>query len=468
MCSHMWIKISTIFLFTGILLFSCDKNNDIQRPNIVIINVDDLGWKDLGYTGSQYYETPNIDQLSRYGMVFTNGYASAANCAPSRASLMTGKWTTRHGIYTVASSERGQSVYRKLIPTENITTLSKNFPTIASILAKEGYTTCHSGKWHLSNSPLDYGFDINIAGGHNGHPSSYYPPYGNVKVNGDSSLYLTDAIMGDILQFMDTVKNPFFLYYAPYAVHTPIHPIMKLLPKYENKPAWQGQGNADYATMVENLDKNIGQLMSLLKSRDILKNTLIVFTSDNGGLYGITKQKPLRAGKGSYYEGGIRVPYIFRLDGKIKAGSRNAFPITNLDLFPTLLEISGIDATSYIPDGLNLMPILTGESDHIERSLYWHFPIYLQAYNIHENENRDSLFRTRPGSVVRKGKWKLHYYFEDDGIELYNLEEDIGESNNLAIKNPEKTEELLLLLKEWWEITNAPIPAEKNPEFEFE
>ncbi len=464
----MQIKVTTILLLITLLLSSCDKNKDIQRPNIVIINVDDLGWKDLGYTGSHYYETPNIDQLSRSGMVFTNGYASAANCAPSRASLMTGKWSTRHGIYTVASSERGESRYRKLIPTKNIITLSKEFPTIASILGTKGYTTCHSGKWHLSKSPLDYGFDINIAGGHNGHPGSYYPPYGNVKVNGDPGQYLTDAIMADVLQFIDTVKSPFFLYYAPYAVHTPIHPVTKLVSKYQNKPEWQGQGNADYATMVENLDANIGQLMSLLDGRDILKNTLIVFTSDNGGLYGITKQKPLRAGKGSYYEGGIRVPYIFRWDGKIKAGSKNAFPITNIDLFPTLLESTGIDAAPYIPDGLNLMPFLRGESEHIERPLYWHFPIYLQAYNIHDNENRDSLFRTRPGSVIRKGKWKLHYYFEDEGIELYNLEEDIAEGNNLAIENPEKTKELLLLLKDWWKTTNAPLPADRNPEFELE
>jgi arylsulfatase A-like enzyme len=464
----MWIKRITIFLLTGITALSCNINNDIQRPNIVIINVDDLGWRDLGYTGSQYYETPNIDQLSKSGMVFTNGYATAANCAPSRASLMTGKWTTRHGIYTVASSERGESRYRKLIPTKNLITLPKKFPTIASILGEAGYITCHSGKWHLSASPLDYGFNINIGGAHNGHPRSYYPPYGNVNVKGDSNQYLTDAIMVNVLQFIDTVNSPFFLYYAPYAVHTPIHPVAKLLPKYQDKAEWQGQGNADYATMVENLDANIGHLMALLENRELLRNTLIVFTSDNGGLYGITKQKPLRAGKGSYYEGGIRVPYIFRWDGKIKPGSKNVFPITNLDLFPTLLEITGIEAASYGPDGINLMPVLTGESDHIERSLYWHFPIYLQAYNVHDNENRDSLFRTRPGSVIRKGNWKLHYYFEDDGVELYNLEEDIAERKNLAIENPEMTEELLSLLKDWWKTTNAPIPAEWNPQYEIE
>ena len=454
-------------MLAGLLLSSCDKNNDPTRPNIVLINVDDLGWKDLGYTGSQYYVTPHIDKIARAGMVFTNGYASAANCAPSRACLMTGKWTTRHGIYTVASSERGKSRHRKLIPTENITTLPEKYPTIASILVDAGYTTCHSGKWHLSSSPLDYGFNINIGGGHNGHPGSYYPPYGNVMIDEDSGQYLTDAIMTNILQFIDTVKSPFFLHYAPYAVHTPIHPVTRLLTDYRNKQEWQGQGNADYATMVENLDGNIGQLIALLKNLNLLRNTLIVFTSDNGGLYGITKQKPLRAGKGSYYEGGIRVPYVFRWDGKIKENSINDSPITNLDLFPTLLEISGIDATEYNPDGLNLKPVLMGKSEIIERSLYWHFPIYLQAYNVHNNENRDSLFRTRPGSVIRHGKWKLHYYFEDKGVELYNLEEDISESRNLALENPGKTRELLFLLEEWWKATKAPLPSELNPEFEI-
>ncbi len=464
----MRIKFIIRLFYLGLLLSSCNEIEALKRPNIIIINVDDMGWKDLGYTGSQYYETPNIDELSRSGMVFTNGYASAANCAPSRACLMTGKWTTRHGIYTVASSERGESRYRKLMPTKNTMVLPKKYPTIAALLLEAGYRTCHSGKWHLSKSPLDYGFEVNIGGGHNGHPRSYYPPYGNVAIHGGTDQYLTDAIMSATLQFIDTIKGPFFLNYAPYAVHTPIHPVKKLLPKYNSKPAWQGQGNADYATMVENLDNNIGQLIGLLRTRDLLNNTLIIFTSDNGGLYGITKQKPLRAGKGSYYEGGIRVPFFFVWDGRIKTNSMTEIPITNLDLFPTLLEASGIDATLYNPDGNDLLPILTGESNYMDRPLYWHFPIYLQAYNVRDNENRDSLFRTRPGSVIRKGNWKLHYYFEDDGIELYNLDEDIAEANNLTFENQEKTQELILLLKEWWETTNAPIPTELNPEFEYE
>lgn len=211
------------------LLFSMSfcSNNTSQnsRPNIIIINVDDMGWEDVGFMGSKYYETPNIDQLSRLGMVFTNGYSAASNCAPSRACLMTGQWTPRHGIYTVGSSERGASKHRKLIPVKNTTTLSKEHKVIPELLSWNGYITCHAGKWHLSKTPLDFGFEINIGGGHNGHPGSYYPPYKNVDIKGGKNQYLTDLIMEKTLEFVDTVHHPFFLYYAPYAVHTPIDPI---------------------------------------------------------------------------------------------------------------------------------------------------------------------------------------------------------------------------------------------------
>lgn len=218
--------------------------------------------------------------------------------------------------------------------------------------------------------------------------------------------------------------------------------------------------------MVENLDRNIGLLISKLEERGLFNNTFIVFTSDNGGLFGITKQHPLRAGKGSYYEGGIRVPFFFVMKHKIKANSTSDVPITNLDLFPTILKFAGINNNDLKLDGTNLSPILEGNVEKLDRPLYWHFPIYLQAYNIHDNENRDSLFRTRPGSVVRYKNWKLHYYFENDEVELYNLSDDIGERNNLAKKEPKKTKELLNYLKKWWHETNAPIPHKLNPEYE--
>jgi arylsulfatase A-like enzyme len=271
--------------------------------------VDDLGYKDLGFMGSKYYETPHIDSLSRLGMRFTNGYAAASNCAPSRACLMTGRWPTFHGIYTVGTSQRGESKDRKLVPTENVTMLAEKEKVLPRILQQNGYFSIHAGKWHIGENPLDYGFDVNIGGGKSGLPMSYFPPYGNIDLDGDGNL--TDLIMEKTIRLLDSVKQPFFLNYAPYAVHVPIQPIPDLLLKYQNKKPSAGQKNAEYATMIENLDRNIGLLISALKRNKLFDNTLIIFTSDNGGHFAITRQYPLRAGKGSYYEGGIREPFFF-------------------------------------------------------------------------------------------------------------------------------------------------------------
>ena len=456
------------FVFIVVLFnYSCAfLAEQAERPNVILINVDDMGWKDVGFMGSTYYETPNIDTLSNLGMVFSNAYAASANCAPSRACLMTGQWTTRHGIYTVNSSERGASKHRKLIPTKNTRTLSPKFDIIPKVLKAEGYRTCHSGKWHLSKNPLEYGFDVNIGGGHNGHPRSYYPPYKNVDLEGNEGEYLTDLVMRKSLEFMDTVQGTFFLNYAPYAVHTPIHPVEDLLSKYEEKEGSNGQANARYATMIENLDRNIGLLVKKLKEKNVFENTLIIFTSDNGGLYGITKQKPLRAGKGSYYEGGIREPFFVVLPKKIKDNGNSQVPVSHMDIFPTILHYTGIEVKDLTLDGKDISSILEEQETELDRPLFWHFPVYLGAYQLHDNENRDSLFRTRPGSAVRYGDWKLHYYFEDHGIELYNLKEDIGEQINLADFKPEKKKELLNYLESWWEQTNAPIPRTLNPEYE--
>ncbi|QCW99723.1 sulfatase [Aggregatimonas sangjinii] len=459
-------KILQYFVLSIAILSSHLTTSQEIKPNVVIINVDDMGWKDVGFMGSSYYETPNIDYLASLGMVFTNGYAAAANCAPSRASLMTGKWTPRHGIYTVNSSERGASKHRKLIPVENTVILSKKHKVLPELLHQKGYNTCHAGKWHLSKNPLEYGFEVNIGGGFNGLPKSYYPPYENVNIKGGENKHLTDLIMEKTLSFVDTVQQPFFLYYAPYAVHTPIQPIDSLLEKYTRKPSWEGQGNPAYATMVENLDRNIGLLISKIKEKGLFNNTLIIFTSDNGGLYGITKQLPLRAGKGSYYEGGIREPFFFVMNDRIKANSKSDIPITHLDLFPTILNFTGIDSNQIDLDGTDLSQILEKKANELKRPLYWHFPIYLQAYNVRDNENRDSLFRTRPGSAIRYENWKLHYYFENNEVELYDLAQDIGEGSNLALQNPEKTTEMLGYLQKWWDETNAPIPKQLNPAYE--
>ena len=469
-----------VFIIIFQIIISCSKITSVEElPNIIFINIDDMGWNDVSFMGSKYYDTPNIDLLSKEAMVFTQGYAAAANCAPSRASINTGRWTTRHQIYTVSNSDRGQSRDRKLIPIKNTTTLDKKFTVIAQKLKESGYTTCHSGKWHLSDNPLDYGFDENIAGNHSGGPGSYYPPYGKNKQDGfgakfnekpnldpDSEKYLTDQIMEKTLSFLDKVENPFFLHYTPYAIHTPIQKVDSLMFKYEDKRPFKGQKNPEYATMINNLDRNIGNLIDKLKEKNIFKNTLIIFTSDNGGYYGkITMQKPLRAGKGSYYEGGIRVPFFFYWKDKIKSGINTKTYISHLDVFPTIMDAIGDNSMNEELDGKSLLQYLKSGIEINKRSLFWHFPIYLQGYNINDNENRDSLFRTRPGSVIRKGDWKLHYYFEDKGVELYNLKDDLSEKNDLSKINKSKTNDLLIELQDWWKITNAPIPTQLNPEF---
>ena len=454
----------TIIIF---VISGCKK----PQPNIILINIDDMGWRDVGFMGSEFYETPNIDKLADGGIIFTNAYATASNCAPSRACLMSGQWTPRHGIYTVGTSERGKSSDRKLIPVKNSTILPDRMITIAEVLQDAGYRTCHAGKWHLGEDPREQGFNTSIGGTHAGHPTSYYPPYGNVPLDAPNGEYLTDLVMDRAIEFVNEAANgPFFLYYSPYAVHTPIHPVDSLFFTYVGKQPWMGQEHAGYASMIDNLDRNIGNLVFALEEEGLSENTLIIFTSDNGGHFRITKQRPLRAGKGSYYDGGIREPLAITWKGKIKAGQQSDEPITNLDLYPTILEAAGLkkllkNKESLPLDGISLLPHLTKNRKIKERPLFWHFPIYLQAYGSDGDETRDTLFRTRPGSVVRVGDWKLHQYFEDGGLELYNLREDIGERINLVDSNPDKTQELLMILEEWRENTGAPVPTVLNPDY---
>lgn len=454
-----------LILFTFNIFYGQDETSKEERPNIILINIDDMGWKDVGFMGSKYYETPTIDALAAEGMIFNQAYAAAANCAPSRACLMSGENTPRHGVYTVNNSDRGKSKDRKLIPVKNNFTIDENFLLLPEILKQNGYTTCHAGKWHITKDPKNQGFDVNIGGSHAGNPGSYYPPYKNVpSIQASNNEYLTDIVMNMTLDFVQkNHSDPFFLYYSPYAVHTPIHPVKSLLDKYKSKPPSDGQNNPEYATMVENLDRNIGRLIRLLKEKKVYNNTFIFFISDNGGVYKVTKQKPLRAGKGSYYEGGIREPAFAVWKGKINKGSITEKPITNLDIFPTLLEVANIEKPEgKILDGMSLLPFLTKKEDLELRPLFWHFPIYLEGGNI---ESQDPIFRTRPGSAIRLGDWKLIQYFENNELELYNLKEDISENNNLFEDHPKKGKELLSVLENWRRETNAPIPQNVNPDY---
>ncbi len=437
---------------------------ELKQPNILLINIDDLGWKDLGYMGSEYYETPNIDRLSSQGMIFTHAYAAAANCAPSRASLFSGMYSPRTGIYTVNNSDRGKSIHRKLIPTINTLYIADSVLTFVEILHAHGYKTCHVGKWHIGLDPKTQGFDVNIGGAEYGHPKSYFSPYQNRALkDGPVGEYLTDRLTTEAINFLKTVKGePFFMNFATYAVHSPIQPKPELIAKYEQKPGWNGQENAGYAAMIEALDDNIGRLIAYLKESGKMDNTFIVFASDNGGVFNTTKQWPLRAGKGSYYEGGIRIPMFVVWPGNVASGNTTDQAVSNIDFYPTFLEVAGIEKPSgKILDGTSLMPVLKG-GQLAERPLFWHFPIYLEGGN---KETGDTIFRTRPGSVVEWKGWKLHEYFEDGHLELYNLGAEIDEKKNLNSTYPEKTSEMHEQLEHWRDQVKAPVPAQLNPDY---
>ena len=437
-----------------------------EKPNVVLINVDDLGWADLGFMGSAYYETPNLDKLSRESKIFMNAYAGASNCAPSRATMITGRYPMTHGIYTVDPADRGDKRTRQLFASPNLKVIQDSLYNLGKFFKDQGYTTGTFGKWHISDDPAIHGFDVNIGGSHRGHPGKdgYFSPY-NIKlepvVEGE---YLTDRLTNEAIAFVkNNQKSPFFLYLPFYTVHSPLQGKPDLVEKYQNKKGSKGQNNPVYAAMIHSMDENVGKLLSVLDGLNLTDNTLVIFTSDNGGIRATSYQDPLRAGKGSYYEGGIRVPMLIMWQNQVKPGIENT-PVTQMDFYPTLQALIAPNAGLEL-DGQSILPLLF-DQELDERDLYWHFPIYLEAYDPKEDGSRDPLFRTRPGSVIRSGDWKLHQYFEDGGLELYNLKEDPSEVNNLASSNPEKTNELLKKLEKWRLENGAPIPTTKNPDYD--
>lgn len=441
-----------------------------QRPNIVFIHMDDLGWKDVGCMGSQYYHTPHIDRLAAEGMIFTNAYACGPNCAPSRASLMTGLYTPRNGIYTVGSTDRGPREFQALLTPPNRGALTTGTLTMAELLQPAGYTTGCIGKWHLGKGPgedpASQGFDFTacIADG----VRSYFAPSGTSDdPDSPQGQYIADRITDRAISFLeDSQSKPFFLYLANYSVHSPWEAVPGITEKYQNKPPAGGQGNAIYASMIERADRNIGRLLEALQRLELEKNTLVVFFSDNGGVGRMTSMAPLRGTKGMLYEGGIRVPAILRWPGVIPAGTKCATPIIGVDFLPTFLEMAGMARPSHLPlDGLSLLPLLRSQegSALATRPIFWHFPAYLPGANTTGAKN--PRLRGVPCGAVRQGPWKLIEFFDDGSLELYNLAEDIGEQRNLATQLPEKTKDLHRLMIEWRQSLQAPVPVEKNPLF---
>ncbi len=457
--------VTAIVPFCGVLAgCSSEEVKEINQPNIILIVADDLGWSDASYM-SDYYNTPNIDKLKSQGVYFPNGYASASNSAPSRSSLLTGRYAPHHGVYTVDPATRGKSENRKLIPSANNKQIKDGLTTLPEALKSAGYQTCHIGKWHITANPLQKGMDINIGGSSAGHPKSYFSPYKNANLtDGPEGEYLTDRLGDEAVKFLEsttTSEDPFFLYLAPYAVHTPLQAKPELKAKYEALDKSEGHFNPTYAAMVESLDENIGKV---LKAAEKLENTIIIFTSDNGGVFTISRQWPLRAGKGSFYEGGIRVPYIIYQDGVFEGGTTIDQTVSQIDLFPTLLALSGSESKVEKLDGVSLVPLLTKGSDSLvsERSLFWHFPAYLEGGH---QESKDALFRSRPVSVIRKGDWKLIENLEFGDLELYNIKEDISEKTDLVDIEKAKVTELYAELKEWQKTSGAAMPTESNPEY---
>ncbi|MEZ6059895.1 MAG: sulfatase [Planctomycetaceae bacterium] len=441
-----------------------------DRPNIVFFFIDDLGWADLSYAGSDFHETPNIDALAASGTVFTSAYANAPNCAPSRACLLSGKYTPRHGIYTVGDPKRGNDQFRRLEPVENKTMLADDFVTWAEVLQDNGYTLASIGKWHLGADPTTQGFDVNIAGREWGSPSGggYHSPYKfpNLEQKHPGE-YLTDRLTDEAIQFIDDNKaGPFCLYLTHYAVHTPIQAKESLTESFRSKVPGQHQKNARYAAMLASVDESVGRVLAKIDELKLTDSTLVIFFSDNGGFGGATSNRPLRGAKGMLYEGGIRVPLIVRWPGITRPGSRCDEPVIGIDLYPTLTEVSGsMTPDGYQLDGKSLVPLLKDPAASLRRdAIFWHFPAYLQG----RGDPAGGPFRTTPAGAIRQGDWKLIEWFETGRLELYNLRNDLGEARDLSESQPEKLAELHAAMQRWRADVSAPIPTMPNPDFDLD
>jgi arylsulfatase A-like enzyme len=470
-----------------------------KQPNVIVILSDDLGWADLSCYGSTFHESPNLDKLATQGMRFTQAYSSSPYCSPSRAAIMTGRHPARLKItdYIPSNGKSG-----KLLPAEMKMELPLEEVTIAEVLRDAGYATWHVGKWHLGDVgfyPQDQGFQVNIAGHAGGLPPSYFWPYGNkndeavpkaagnnyhsrgvpgVVAGGKKGEHLCDRLTSEAIKLIELRKpeQPFFLYLPFYDVHTPIMAKLELVEKYKAKadkmrlpavdavPTYtegnpvhgaspkklpEQQVNPTYAAMIETMDTNVGRLMARLDELGIADNTLILFTSDNGG-HTVTSNRALRGGKGWLYEGGVREPWIVKWPGVTKPGSTCDVPIINTDILPTVLEACGLPAKPDVhKDGVSFASLLRGATKPVHEALFWHFPHY---------GNHGS----GPCSSVRVGDWKLIEWLEDDSVELFNLVTDLSEKNDVAAQHPEIVQQLRERLHSWRKETGANMLRPKK------
>ncbi len=432
-----------------------------EKPNIVVIMADDLGWRDLHCYGNEKVDTPVLDQLASEGMRFTDAYAASPVCSPTRAAMMTGMAPARLHLTNHAPGNADHFALEgsDLHEPETVRNLALSYVTIAERLSEAGYTTAHLGKWHLSfvapNSkdgvreidlrPEKQGFDINIGGCSSGGPPSYFSPYRNPALaDGPEGEYLPQRLADEAISFIRKKHDaPFFLNWWPYSVHYPMQAREELIAKYRERKSIK---DPIYAAMIEGMDTEIGRFLKALDEAGLRDNTLVIFKSDNGGYNG--DNRPLRGMKGMLFEGGIRIPWFIRWPGKIDPGSTNSTPVISTDCYPTLLEVAGLSPTpNQALDGKSLMPLLTKSPGFDRDSLYFHYPNY--AFH---KENR-------LGSVVREGDYKLIKRYDDNSLELYNLAKDIGEKNNLAKESPELAKRLEVKLDKWLTETGAKLPV---------
>ncbi len=489
----LWVGL----IFLVILSTACQPE---KKPNFLLIVADDLGYADLGSFGSSFYETPNLDALAESGIRFTNGYASCPVCSPTRASIQTGKYPVRSGITDWIPGRVkyvGTTVKDRWMNLPTANELKVEEVTIADALKAEGYKTFFAGKWHLGETeeywPENQGYDINKGGHWRGSPNrnkaqgtnGYFSPYGNPRLeDGPEGEYLPERLVEETISFINTQteEEPFFACLAFYLVHTPLQakeeyinyytkkrgvsPVDSVLEIDEN-PAWAEwatksryserhiQGAPVYAGMVNALDENIGKVIQSLKDRGLYDNTVIIFTSDNGGLSTAegwpTSNAPLRAGKGWLFEGGIRVPWIMKIPGNGLEGTVENTPISSIDIMPTMLSLAGASAYEGL-DGVDVTKYL-GKKTIPDRPLFWHYPHY-------SNQGGD------PGSVVRIGRYKLIHDFEKGSKELYDLEADIGETHDLASEMPDVADRLYRALDSWRKSTGAVMMTEPNPDWD--
>jgi arylsulfatase A len=418
-----------------------------NKPNFVFILIDDMGWTDVTCYGSKFHETPNIDRLAKQGMRFTDAYAACPVCSPTRASILAGQYPARIGITDFIPGH--QRPWEKLIVPQNRLQLPLEAVTIAEALKEQGYATAHIGKWHLGGQdyfPEHQGFDMAIQRGKNRNDKR-----------------VTSFTASAIEFIQNNSEKPFFLYLSHNTVHIPLEAPQELIEKYKNKPKpATGVNNPAYAAMVEHLDNSIGRIIKKLDEMDLAEQTIVIFFSDNGGLYkpfggyrgnmeAVTTNEPLRDEKGTLYEGGIREPLIVRWPGVVKSGTTCNAPVSSVDFYPTFLEIVGTKADPrHVLDGESILPLLRRSGTLKRDAIYWHYPHY---------------HHSRPAGAIRQGKWKLIEFYEDGRLELYNLKNDIREKTNLATNMPEKAAELQQKLAAWRESVGAKMPT-PNPDYD--